>query len=79
MTKSDKFKDTKFEELMTDLENIVQKLEDETLSLDDSMELHADALVLVEICRQRLNEADQKIQQLVSDNDGNLEVADLDS
>ena len=67
-----------FESLMDDLEEVVQRLEDETLSLDEAIELHGRAQLLVDQCRRRLGEAEQTIQKLITGADGNMQVEDLD-
>jgi len=68
-----------FESLMADLEDVVQRLEDETLSLDEAIELHGRAQQLVDQCRTRLGEAEQTIQKLITGTDGNIQVEDLDT
>ena len=60
-----------YEEALSKLEKIVEKLEEGSLSLDKSMELFEEGTKLSVFCEKCLNEAEQKITQLkeVENND----------
>ena len=51
----------KFEELMTELREIVRQIEDSETSLDRSLELYERGAVLVKECERLLAEAELKI------------------
>jgi exodeoxyribonuclease VII small subunit len=60
----------RFEEALQDLENIVQRLEDGNLSLDESLALFEEGIKLSRLCAQRLDEAEKKIELLMKDENG---------
>ena len=64
-------KNMTYEEALSKLEKIVEKLEEGSLSLDKSMELFEEVTKLSVFCEKCLNEAEQKITQLkeVENND----------
>ena len=76
MAKKDK--QIQFEEAFKRLEDIVTKLESGDLSLEDSMTLFEEGITLTETCKNRLEAAEQKIQLLLKDSDGNLTLEDID-
>ena len=51
-----------FEEQMGRLEETVQRLEQEELSLDEMLKLYAEGVELARSCRERLDEASAKLQ-----------------
>lgn len=54
-----------FEKKLTRLEEIVQKMENGELSLDDSLKLFEEGVKLSRDCNKELTEAEQKVQKLV--------------
>jgi exodeoxyribonuclease VII small subunit len=62
----------RFEEALQELENIVQRLEDGNLSLDESLALFEEGIKLSRLCAQRLDEAEKKIELLLKDENGSL-------
>ena len=63
-----------FEQAMDRLEEISRLLEEETLSLDSSLELYAEAAKLVKTCTARLEAARKKIEVAAGEQIGeNLE------
>jgi len=60
----------RFEEALQELENIVQRLEDGNLSLDESLALFEGGIKLSRLCSQRLDEAEKKIELLIKDENG---------
>jgi len=53
-----------FEESITKLEEIVKELEDENISLEESMKKFEMGIKLSSNCLKRLNEAEGKIEEL---------------
>ena len=76
MAKKDK--QIQFEEAFKRLDDIVTKLESGDLSLEESMTLFEEGITLTETCKIRLEAAEQKIQLLLKDSDGNLTLEDID-
>ena len=76
MAKKDK--QIQFEEAFKRLDTIVTKLESGDLSLEESMTLFEEGITLTETCKIRLEAAEQKIQILLKDSDGNLTLEDID-
>lgn len=68
----------KFEENLTALETVVERLERGDLSLEDSVRLFEEGVKLSGACRTELDSAEGRIQILVEQADGQKRVADLD-
>lgn len=62
-------KELNFEELMTKLEDITNKLEKEQLSLDESVKLFEDGMKISKECNSKLEDAEKKITILINEND----------
>lgn len=62
-----------FEELMKELEAVTAKLESTTekLSLDESVKLFEEGMILSSKCNEKLESAEKKITMLIN-NDGNI-------
>jgi exodeoxyribonuclease VII small subunit len=56
-----------FEQALTQLEQIVQRLEKGELPLEDSLKLYEDGVHLSRLCHRKLEEAEGKIEMLVKD------------
>jgi exodeoxyribonuclease VII small subunit len=71
----------KFEVSLTKLENIVEKLEGEDLSLDESLKAFEEGIRLARLCTHKLNEAEEKIEILMRNAKGEdkAEPFDLES
>lgn len=67
-----------FESSLGDLEKIVRKLEDGEMSLEDSLKLFEDGVKLSRECQERLNQAERRIEVLLKDSDGKLELQSLE-
>jgi exodeoxyribonuclease VII small subunit len=71
-----------FEEQLTALESVVEKLERGELTLDESVRLFEEGVRLSEACKKELGEAEGRIQVLVERGSRmvvkDLEVEDLD-
>lgn len=61
-------KEENFEELITKLEDITNKLEKEQLSLDESVKLFEEGMKTAKSCNGKLEEAEQKITILINEN-----------
>lgn len=62
-------KEENFEELMTKLEDITNKLEKEQLSLDESVKLFEEGMKISKECNLKLEDAEKKITILINQND----------
>ena len=65
----EKTEENSFEENIKELENIVLKLENGEVPLDEAINEFHRAMVLVKSCDDKLNNAKDAIAQLVKDND----------
>ena len=61
--------DLSFEESLEKLEEIVNKLENGDVPLDDAIEEFKKAMDLVKICNDKLNDAEESIAKIVKDNE----------
>ena len=68
----------KFEEALEDLEKVVERLESGELSLEDSLAAFEEGIGLVKFCNQKLTEVEKKIELLVKDKDGKLQLRAMD-
>jgi exodeoxyribonuclease VII small subunit len=64
----------KFESALEDLEQVVEQLESGELSLEESLAAFERGVGLVRFCNQRLNEVEKKIELLVKDKEGKLQL-----
>jgi exodeoxyribonuclease VII small subunit len=67
-----------FEEQLTALESVVEKLERGELSLEESVRLFEEGVKLSNACKKELEAAEGKIQLLVEKGRGEMRVVDLD-
>lgn len=74
-----KKKTEQFEESMKKLQAIVEKLERGDLPLEESMESFAEGVRLAQYCHQKLEEAENKVQMLLKDQEGGWGVAPFDA
>ena len=72
-------KNIKFEQALLSLEEIVKKLESGSLSLDESLAAFEEAIGLVKICNEKLENAEQKVRILTEDNDGTITDVPFDT
>ena len=68
-----------FEEHLTKLESIVEKLEKGDLTLDDSVKLFEEGMKLSEACKAELEQAEGRIQVLVQGKSGKLQAVELEA
>ena len=63
-----------FETAYARLEEILEKIHSGKVSLEDSLTLYEEADSLIQWCSTRLNEAEKKIEILVKNRQGQLEI-----
>jgi exodeoxyribonuclease VII small subunit len=61
-----------FEKALVDLENIVQRLDENDLSLDESLSLFEEGIKLSRFCSQKLDAVENKVEILLRDDEDNL-------
>lgn len=67
----------KFEGALEELESVVEQLESGDLSLEDSLAAFEKGVSLVKFCNQKLSEVEKKIELLVQDKEGKLQLKAL--
>ena len=67
--KDDNLKEMSFEESLTNLEEIVKKLETGEVPLDEAINEFKNAMSLAKLCDEKLKSAEEAITKLVRDND----------
>jgi exodeoxyribonuclease VII small subunit len=67
-----------FEQSLNDLERIVRQLEEGDLPLEDSLKLFEEGIKLSRECRERLTNAERRIQVLMKDANGNLGLQSME-
>ena len=67
-----------FEEHLTQLETVVERLERGDLSLDESVRLFEDGMKLSGACKKELEQAEGRIQVLVEGKGGKMKPTDLE-
>ncbi len=69
-----------FEEAVSELENIVERLESGELSLEESMEAFQRGIELSKYCNKKLDEAEKKISILIESEKGEIkeEIFNID-
>ena len=61
-----------FEQAMKELEDVVAKLENGQVPLEDSIKLYEMGNDLKKHCEQKLKEAEEKVSQITFSNDGSV-------
>lgn len=74
---ANKKKDIAFEETFKNLEEIVNQLESGQETLEKNLELFEEGIKLSEICRAKLDNADQRIKKLIKKTDSSFELKDI--
>ena len=70
--------DLNFEEALGRLEEVVRELEKEDITLEDSMQKFEQGIKLSSHCLRKLNEAEEKIEELTRSEDGKLITRELE-
>jgi exodeoxyribonuclease VII small subunit len=68
----------KFEIALEELEKLVEQLESGDLSLEDSLTAFEKGVGLVKYCNQKLTDVEKKIELLVRDKEGKLQLKVLE-
>ncbi len=68
-----------FEGALEELEKVVEQLESGELSLEDSLAAFEKGVGLVKYCNEKLTDVEKKIELLVRDKEGKLQLKALDS
>jgi len=68
-----------FEQSLDELEKIVKQLEDGDLPLEESLKLFENGVKLSRECRERLSNAERRIEVLMKDTDGNFSVESIEA
>jgi exodeoxyribonuclease VII small subunit len=71
-----KKQDERFEDQLARLEEIVDRLEDESVGLEEALGLFENGMDLARRCRARLEEVEQRVTQLLETEDGEDKVVD---
>lgn len=66
-----------FEESLVELENIVKELESGNVDLDKAIEKYSEAMKLAKTCSDKLNNATEKVNQILKEN-GVLEEFEIE-
>ncbi len=78
MAQKDPIHNKKFESALEDLEQVVEQLESGELSLEDALAAFERGVGLVKYCNEKLNEVEKKIELLVKDKEGKLQLKPFD-
>ena len=74
---SKKKNEISFEESLERLENLVNKMESGDATLEQSLVWFEEGMDLLKLCQVQLNNAEQKVQELVKKADGKFELKDI--
>jgi exodeoxyribonuclease VII small subunit len=69
----------KFEAALQELARLVEELESGDLSLEDSLAAFEKGVSLVRYCNEKLTEIEKKVEILVKDKDGKLQLRAFES
>lgn len=65
-------KNMNFEEAMAKLENEVKKLEGGNMTLDESIATYEEAVKLVRVCNEKLENVERRVRILTESSDGSI-------
>lgn len=65
-----------FEEAFKKLEELLEKMHSEQISLDESLKLYEEADRLILYCNKKLQEAEKKIEILIKNRNGELTLGE---
>jgi exodeoxyribonuclease VII small subunit len=71
-----KEKNQTFEDALSRLETLVEKMESGDGTLDQSLDWFEEGMSLIESCRQELESAEQKVKELIKDSEGGYSLKD---
>jgi exodeoxyribonuclease VII small subunit len=72
--KSDATAEKRFEEALAELEKVVERLESGELALEEALATFEEGVRLVEYCNRKLNEVEKRIEVLMRDREGKLQL-----
>ena len=72
MNKKNDIKDLSFEQALSELEEIVEKLEQGDIDLEDSIDIYERGNLLKAHCEKKLESAKMKIDKIISQPDGDF-------
>lgn len=72
--KADATAEKRFEEALAELEKVVERLESGELALEDALAAFEEGVRLVEYCNRKLNEVEKRIEVLMRDREGKLQL-----
>jgi exodeoxyribonuclease VII small subunit len=61
-----------FESAFSRLEEILERMNSNSVSLDDSLKLFEEADKLINTCNKRLNDAERRVEMLIKNRSGDL-------
>lgn len=67
----------KFEEAITELDNIIEKLEIGDLNIDSAIDEFKRGIKLYKECHKKIEETEGKIKLILEDSNGNIEESDF--
>jgi exodeoxyribonuclease VII small subunit len=76
---NDKAKEERFEDQLSKLEQIVARLEDEGVGLEEALEMFERGMELVKSCRERLEQVEQRVARLLESDEGGDATEPLDT
>lgn len=68
----------KFEEAMKKLEEIVERLENGNMPLDEAVEIFEEGIQLSKYCSKKLDEVERRITVILQDSNGKITEEDLE-
>jgi exodeoxyribonuclease VII small subunit len=68
----------RFEEALSKLEKIVEKMEQGDIPLEDSLKLFEEGIRLSRFCNQKLDEAEKRVEILLKDEEGKIKSQPFD-
>ena len=71
-----KKKETSFEKDLERLESLVNKMESGDATLEQSLVWFEEGMDLIRSCQAQLNNAEQKVQELIQNRDGKIDIKD---
>ena len=66
-------KEITFEDAFARLEVILEKMNSNTVSLDESLALYEEADKLISLCSKKLNDAERKVEILIKNRNGEVQ------
>lgn len=71
-------KSLSFENAVSKLEDIINRLENGDVSLEESIKIYSQGIELKDHCLTKLNEAEEKVEKIIIKKDGSSEIEDFE-